>query len=583
MSKHIVKTPHAAVLIWNYNDRVGTPSGDFESSGINPNDLTKIEKETVPVIVSTLSCVSIQTQKTKGKPDGSFNLVLAPFKNWTSTLTSGSWCCLLMSNEAITEEDLKKANKNKVKMFGRIESVRCETKVDPDGTRQTLYYVSGTDWGDIFNSLLYVDNLIKGPNDKGNNQGDVAAIALRGLLFGDGGSPTSFLVNKNLTSILEVMGHSLEDRTGKAKDTGRLAGAIYEFALPTEIIKYFDFRDLTGKKMTGKSINNFIKLISGSLTAPNTYTDSNESQGFIDPFSLQGTHSLWQVLLENSNPALNEMLCDFKWHEKGGVSLTLYNRIKPFAYIKDSNNDCDFISKFKFIKTNVINDLEVISVNAGTNWRDKINFIEIKPNFSEFAIVSNWVKQKSQVFDPTSFKREGFRAMIVDTKQFPVKKGAQIAKASDHGIDWSQLEVWAKLMREWYFGTHRMLNGTITIHGTTPYIGVGENIRFDAGLLNPTPNINKATVQSKVNPAILAHIESVQHSFTVDDTGARSYRTTIQFVRGITVNKNNELIGEGVLDQDVTQTSQHDDRNQRNTVSTSDQRYDPDPQKVRGT
>lgn len=594
MIKHVVKTPHAAVLVWNYHDRVGIPKGDFKSSGIEPGNLTKVEGngdpgEVIPAIISTLSCVSIQTTKAKGNPAGSFNLVLAPFKNWTSTLTPGSWCCILMSNKPIIEKDLKHADKDKVKMFGRIESVRCETKVDPEGARQTLYYVSGTDWGDVFNSVLYVDNLIKGPNDKGNNQGDIAALALRQLLFANGGSPKSFSVNYNLTAILSIMGKSLENFTAKAEDVGRLANSMYEFVLPSEIIQYFDFRNTTGDKISGgKSINNFISLVSGTLRGPDKYEDSNEAEGFIDPFSLQGTHSLWQILLENSNPALNEMLCDFRWNpsNKGGVQFAIYNRIKPFSY-KVFKPGAGFSSTlksyFQYVKTNIIDSTEVISVNAGTNWRDKINFIEIKPQFSEFKIVSNWQKQKSQVFDPESFKREGFRALIVDTKQFPVKKGASLDAGSDFGADWDQLVIWAQLMREWYFGTHRMLNGTIVIHGTTPYIGIGENIKFDAGLINPTPNINNATVKSQVNQSILAHVESVQHNFTVDANGARSYRTTIQFVRGIVVDKNNQAYGEGMLDQDVTKTSQSSDRNRRNVVSTSDIKSDPDPQKVRGS
>jgi hypothetical protein len=127
-----------------------------------------------------------------------------------------------------------------------------------------------------------------------------------------------------------------------------------------------------------------------------------------------------------------------------------------------------------------------------------------------------------------------------------------------------------------------MLNGTITIYGTTEYIGVGNNIRFDAGLINPTPNINLATKKKGSNSFILAHVESVSHSFSVTPDGARAYRTTIQFVRGIVVNANNINVGEGMLDQDARDLSQHDDRNTDNVVSTSDA-SDPDPQKVRGT
>lgn len=595
-----IKTPHAAVLVWNYADRVGTPDGGFSSSGIKGENLTKVESQgedgsVVPAIISTLSCVSIQTQKSKGRPDGTFNLVLAPFKNWTSTLTPGSWCCIMMTNEAILENDLKHAHPNKVKMFGRIESVRCETRVDADGTRQTLYYVSGTDWGDIFNSLLYIDNLIKGPHDKNNSQGDVFAIAMRKILFSDGNSVQSFSVPYLLQSILNIMGsgNNLQNATDPQKDVNRLAGSIYEFILPKEIMQFFDFRDSKGNKIVGgKSINNFISLITGTLKSKDKshhekYEPSNEAEGFIDPFSLQGTHSLWQILLENSNPALNEMLCDFRWNpnDKGGVQFAVYNRIKPFCYKgykPKAGNSNTLKSYFQNLKTNIIESDEVISVNAGTNWRDKVNFIEIKPQFSEFKIVENWQKQKSQVFDPESFQREGFRAMIVDTKQFPVKQGAKTTTGSDYGADWNKLEEWAKLMREWFFGTHRLLNGTIVIQGTTPYIGIGENIRFDAGLINPTPNINSETLKKGKNQYILAHVESVQHTFNAGPDGARSYKTTIQFVRGIIVNSNGEVFGEGMLDQDVTKVSQSSDRNRRNTVNTAEM-IDPDPQKPRGT
>jgi hypothetical protein len=158
-----IKTPHAAVLIWNYVDRIDTPTGEFDATGVTK--LNEIENETKPVIVSTLSCVSIQTNKSKSSPEGSFNLVLAPYKNWTSTLTAGSWCAVLMSNTPITEDDLTRADREKVKMLGRIETVRTETNVDDEGARHTMYYVSGIDWGSIFSSQLYIDPLIAASGD----------------------------------------------------------------------------------------------------------------------------------------------------------------------------------------------------------------------------------------------------------------------------------------------------------------------------------------------------------------------------------------------------------------------------------
>ncbi len=132
--KFNIRTPHAAVIVWNYIDRIG-------------NDGVSNLNDTEKAIISTLSCVSIPTSKSKSTPQGTFQLVLAPYKNWVSTLTAGSWCAILMSNEPITEKDLRKANKNHVKMIGKIESVRVQTATDDSGARRTQYYVTGVDWG----------------------------------------------------------------------------------------------------------------------------------------------------------------------------------------------------------------------------------------------------------------------------------------------------------------------------------------------------------------------------------------------------------------------------------------------------
>ena len=575
-----IKTPHAAVLVWNYNDRIGTPTGGFNSSGVS--DLDGIEKEQPAVIVSTLSCISISTNKAKGQPDGSFNLVLAPYKNWTSTLTAGSWCCIMMSNEAINEKDLKQANPKLVKMFGRIETVRCETQVDDTGARRTLYYVSGVDWGHIFNSMLYIDNLIAAPNDP-QSQGNTAAVAIRNALFGKYGSPQSFLVRQNLANILDVMGKSLNGVSTEGDTIGRLAKAIYDFTLPEAVSEFFRFKG-PNSSAKAKQVSKLINLVTGSLTAYDQYEDKGEASGFIDPFSLQGTHTLWQVLMENSNPVLNEMFCDLNWGSDGRPKMVLYNRIRPFSY-KDfkpaAGKKAGFESYYTNVKTHVIDTVDVMSVNAGTNWRDKYNFIEIKPQFQEFAVVANWYKQKSQVFDPEAFNREGFRPLIFDTKQFPSGRGSS-GLPENVGIDWDQLEVWCSLLREWYFGTHRLLNGTITLHGTTEYIGVGNNIRFHADLLNPNPNVNYASKKAGQNQYILGHVESISHAFTINpDNGARTYKTTINFVRGIIVSESNVRVGMGLLDQFASSLSQPDDRNQLNTISTSED-ADPDPQKIRG-
>lgn len=554
-----IRTPHAAILVWNYVDRINAENGT--------DDLNDVE----PVIISTVSCISIETSKSKGNPVGSFRLVLAPFKNWVSALTSGSWCAILMSNKPITQSSLRKADMDQVKMIGKIESVRVDTKQVGD-TRQTLYYVTGSDWGHIFNNVLYIDNLIASKDDP-LMQGNSGAVAIRNAMFGDDNSPQFFAVKDLLNSLLRVFGTNLTGFTDAGDDINRLAKTSYDVEMPQAMTNYFKFLDPSGSTSRSTIITKFLNVKTGKLDADNEYEDTDESFGFIDPFSLQGTNTFWQILLENSNPALNEMYNEINWTDDG-PELTLYNRIKPFSFKNGGDSSADDIRSFFYnVRTHKLDDSLVTSVNAGTNWRDKYNFIEIKPQFQDFNIIANWSKQKVQERDEDAFGREGFRPMIVGTKQLPVDSGSQ-------SVTFDDLEGWVKLMREWYFDTHRLLNGTLVMRGTSEYIAVGNNIRFSAGLLNPTPNINSSSNSKKKNKYILAHVENVSHSFTIQDD-VRTYVTTIQFVRGIVVNQNNTLVGEGALDTFADDLSPKDLRNPVNNITTS-MPDDPD-KKVKGT
>ncbi len=547
-----VQTPHAAVIIWNYDDRMGSEG----SKAFN-----KVEK----VIVSTVSCTSISTTKSKSNPQGSFQFTLAPNKNWVSTITSGSWCAILMGNEPISADDLKKADPKKVKMIGKIETVRVDVKVAGDGSRVTQYLVTGIDWGYVFSNTIYVDNNIAEINSP-RDQGQGVAVALQQTLFGANNVQQKFDVASNLRSLINIFGNGLKGFTEQGTDINRLAKAVYDFHIPKEMVEYFNFIGPNGKRVRAQQINKILTLVVGSLNGKDKYNGKSEAEGYIDPFSLQGSHSYWQVLLENSNPALNEMICELRW-ETTGLRLALYNRIKPFSFkgfTGAAGKSNGLRSYFQNLPTTVIDPVNVISVNAGTNWRDKYNFVEIKPQFQEFKVFATWYKHLSQDFDGVAFQREGFRPLIVETKQFP--RGVT---ENSGFINYNSLASWVKLLREWYFDTHRMLNGTIVIVGQNEYIPVGSNIQFDAGLINPTTNMNASSAKNHKRNHILAHVENVSHSFSVNGEGARQYITTIQFVRGIIVNDSGVAVGDGILDKYSSKLSIVDSNNSDNTVTSS--------------
>lgn len=567
MSKFKIETPHAAVVIFNYKERL---SYDMSSSAT----VDEVEN----IFIATRQCVSIETSKSKGQPQGSFRLVLAPGTNWVSAITPGSWCCILMSNDKISKEDLQSSSsKNKsrtIKMIGRIETVRVSTQATETGARRTLYYVSGVDWGNIFNSILYIDPNIAAAKDQGT-QGNAVYVALRNLIYTEKGERNHLTPDAVINSLLRIFGSNVSFNAA-AKEVGALGKSVYDYKLPTKLMQFLGF--------SSQTVTSNIKLKSGALSGYNKYRPVIESLTMFNPITLQGQHTLWQIMMDNCNPALNEMYCEIEWDAATGdrPNLTLYKRIRPFSGDskgKYSSSDADVIrSSFQNVKFHDIDSVKVTSVNAGTNWRDKYNYVELKFNTQDFRLLENQTKKNTQDWDEVAFSREGFRPMIESTRQFPIKPTEDVSKVAAMKLEVSLVKAWVSLLREWYFDTHRMLNGTLTMQGSTEYIGVGNNIKFDLELINPSKNINSTTVNNKSSDySVLAHVENVSHSFSVDpNNGARTYSTTIQFTRGVIVNRASASLASGssTLDSDASKVSSTNDQNTKDTVIKTD-KQDP--------
>lgn len=598
------RTPHAAVLIWNYEDRLGVEDSP---------DALEVNTIAGNVIISTVSLISITTKKGKGEPTGKFELNLAPTRNWVSEITSGSWMVILMSQKPITKADLANASPEKVKFFGKIESVRFNTAIiDPEsGARGSAYTVSGVDWGHIFENNVYIDPFIEKEN---NTLGSATYIGLFDKVIGVNNRSSITSSRSNLLNLIQILGLPFDEGVNKqASVVNRVAKIDYSFALPTEVQQYFGFSG-------GSNIVNSLELVTGKLSDQDIYEDVAESFGWIDPASLRGINTMWQLMIDNSCSVLNEMYTDLRWEPDSDTPvLALYNRIKPFAFratsdtekriakalkqenfgattavAADSQNQADIVlaqvknlmSRFQLIKSFDIPLEEIIDFNAGTNWRDKFNFAEIKPGWQMTDLLANWVKTVAQTADVRAFAREGFRPLIVTSKQFP---NFSLGGKPDNplGININLLAGWKQLLREWYFDTHRLLNGTMTIVGQNQYIEVGSNIRVDVNILGKTRNHNQGALNTKGGAArdafLLAHVESISHNFRVNPLdGARTYTTNINFVRGILVSANGSLIGEGKTDSKNSAESEDQYKNTNNVISTSSP-MDPNPKKVRGT
>lgn len=665
-----VKNPHGIVVIYNYRERFGD------------NYIANSEFEIEQVILNSASLLSIQTQKSKGSPNGAFEIKLAPYKNWTSAITPGSWCVILMSNSAV--DDGAKyggttVNSKSFKMLGRIESVRGVVSTNKmDGSVTKHYIVTGSDWGTVFNNSLYVDPLDRDPNatalgmaqrygygdyvsqvlnwkssttknDPNNKDSsktrpdtkdDQVKESLDDMTYNEAkikesqtkslteakktageltaaasdprlkvksekgfGPPTSIF---NIRILLNLWGNT-SDREGRFSvsmtnnlSNGMLLGdAQQKFRLPDQLCKYMNFTD-----DGGKVINSLSELIdctsySGRLTGYDKYSglDISTDIGLIHFDTIFGENSMWQVLTQNFNSLTSELIPEVRFDsESGKPTLALYNRIKPFAIrnadriLKDSYEIAmgsketilkpdqikkvvdDNLSLFKDVRCKTIDYNDVILSSFGTNWRDKINFIEVSIDRSMFMgeTFSAAIKLDSQFFDKKSIARDGLRSMRESTQYVPILQ--EFANPTS-------VFAYKYLLKEWFFDTHTMLNGTLNLVGQDDYIQVGDNIMVNAKVLDINRNFSKSQNDSGSAVYLLAQVESIAHNMMYEEN-VRAFTTTINFVRGILVNSDRTTINEANngSDQDAALLSPGREVNSRMSGSSSS--TDPDRQKL---
>lgn len=589
-----IRNPAAAVIIWSYKDRL-----THETS--NESTVHKVHE----TVLNTLSLVSIKTNKSKSSPVGSFTFTLAPYKNWVDFITPGSWCAIMMTNEGLPQMDKtkKKAVQSELKFFGRITSVRGSVHVNADGARQTLYVCEGEDWGSVFNSVLYVDPAARNPKDGavGSAVAMLYSDLTKEITEGKTAIPTTTINIKALLSLWGKQSEYIKNAQDAIQSTagGGLDGLIINphavFKIPDLAAKFLGIQASLASHLLDEG-----GLVTGVLESYDKYKETFESVGIVDPSSVFGSHPIWGVIKDNTNEIINELFCDLRW-VNGRPKLGLYKRVRPFltraaslaspfggptieaaagASIGAAQQKA-VSSKFEHVRRVKIPKDDIISFDAGTNWRDKLNFIEILPDPSQFQYngqttrIDTYAKGLSQVHDKHAFGREGLKGASFTTRFYPVN--------ADGDPSFQNPQAWARVLAQWYFNSHNYLNGTIEFVGQSEFIGVGDNIMVDSSIFGPKPNMNSKQLNSKNLQYFLLHVESLSHSFSINQDGARHWTTTISYTRGVLTDSKGRPTDLTAVDLDTSKLNPKQERNDWNTVSTSsgkDGEADPDIQKV---
>ena len=215
--------------------------------------------------------------------------------------------------------------------------------------------------------------------------------------------------------------------------------------------------------------------------------------------------------------------------------MTLYKRLKPFhrpdtADFFGSLNPAAGVSiksEFTSLPSIKIPRENIISADVGTNGRDIINFIELVSGLStptlpqQKVVIDATIKLNGTTWstdDKKSLERDGLRPLKLAVYFFPQKNG---------NINYSAISEWLPVLRGWFFDSHKMFNGSVALVGLDQYIPVGDNIEIDANLIFGGAKANKSNEKT-----VLAHVESVSHSFSIND-GVKIFTSSVSFSRGV--------------------------------------------------
>jgi hypothetical protein len=447
-----------------------------------------------------------------------------------------------MANYKINSYDM-----SNVKMIGRVDTVRVRSSIDTNGNRSTEYVVAGRDWGQIFESYVNIDPAYIGESSGLAAISKISFLSKFENLFKTGGlASTTDLMVFSLSLMKLESASSVESLSKKGISLGSLINSS-TLKLPgpfsgilgadagSSLLSFLPQLPTIGGADT--DVFSSLSIKTGKINPfSKKYEDVKESFGTLNTGAVIGINSIWSIVNAHANTIVNEVFCDLSSDANNKPLMTLYKRLKPFH----QPDATDFLgnlnpaagvsikSDFTSLPSIKIPGENIISVDVGTNGRDIINFIELVSGLStqnlpqSKVIIDSNIKLNGTTWstdDQKSLERDGLRPLKLVVYFFPQKNG---------NINYSAISEWLPVLRGWFFDSHKMFNGSVALVGLDQYIPVGDNIEIDANLIFGGAKANKSNEKT-----VLAHVESVSHSFSINYDGAKTFTSSVSFSRGI--------------------------------------------------
>jgi hypothetical protein len=517
----IFHNPDAVVIVHNYTS-VHAPAYNGKSIEDESQDTEELDLSN--------SVLDIQIAKQKSDPVAQATVILTADKDYLNKIVLSSWICIYLKTKPITNEELNSTNiievdgkeQHPLKFLGIVSSVRRNQQVGSNGIVITRYIINCFSFGYLLHSQIVINNMLFADNK--NN-------ALLGIFTQINEVPkielgSKYVINQIFSFVSELRKNSTSIDTGDSKfieSVPKFLPSIpksIQSILGLETSKFFEvIQKAVGIDKRGNKSN--IELITGDLLGSK----------YFYPTEIFQNSTIFSLIMDYINPVTNEIivdLCPSSVLGKNKLEPAIIHRQIPFSSPKIKPNNKVTPSYFTDLYKTSISKDSVLNEDLGTSIHNKFNFIFPVGNECLAASVNipnaEFNLQNPPQIDINSITRTGLKAY------FP-KCDFTLNSTINNPKDW------AELISDWYLNSHMILNGVITTVGIDDILCLGNNIRvyqFGEKQTNYTSKESDLETSDLENTGYLAHIESLNYSFKVDESGVKTYRITFGLSRVIT-------------------------------------------------
>lgn len=557
-------------------------------------------------LIVTSDCISLSVQGDKSNHMKTLQATLIQNElNYMYEIAPGDWVfCWMLADSDKAPELIARIKKNLaankfddgLKFVGRVQSIRKSLNVNQIGTKTVSYNLQGVAFRELDSSVFYDPRLSSNETSLNQFMGKLNLAIEKLLEDTKKGAEGGISINKALPVFFNLLlGDGLPENlstekvpdevrqvTGLTKSKGN---APFAFLIPAQV------GNLLGKKTRGDSLTggvlafadiaemqygvqkyasrkgsvNTYKIfipdgISDSITGFNKFTSKKLSGIFLPVPPDFNNRTVWTILNQWLNPAMNEMYTAMKVNNEGNIVPTIVVRQLPFS--SRALGSKAGVAEVKFEDPPAPQKFEYgygspppkIKQEKPSKKSKKKKGQELKqtkaaapvekdkyPVVTEYYELPRWIAHGNMITQADIGRSDSLRFNFVHvygrantqgdqaayTTQLvrfkPIRDDVDIARNGlrpyMNMIDCAAAEaakggplVWMELLSDIIMGGHMAYTGTVSMLGIQSPICEGDNFEWDG---------------------IVYHIEAVTHTCSIAPDGFRTFNTTLTLSHGL--------------------------------------------------